>query len=142
MKKILARLSILYLLTHLGGCQPGKWMAQSAQMDLLAKRQKGFASSQACRQAFLTNRDATLTAAKVSLSFSLLLSLLVVGETLWTIKRTEQGRLVLEKQPASIAQLAGAGAVLGLVMAFEGYQYYLGNKLIESTYQVDLYKCR
>lgn len=142
MKKIVARLSILYLITHLGGCQPGKWMAQSAQMDLLAKRQKGFASPQACQQAFLANRDASLTAAKVSLGFTLILSLLVVGETLWTIKRTEQGRLVLEKQPASMAQLAGAGAVLGLFMAFEGYQYYLGNKVIESAYQVDLYTCR
>lgn len=142
MRKILTRLGILWLMTHLGGCEPGKWMAQSAQLDLLAKRQKGFASPQACQQAFLTNRDASLTAAKVSLGFSLLLSLLVVGEALWTIKRTEQGRLILEKQPASIARLAGAGAVLGLFMAFEGYQYYLGNKIIESAYQVDLYKCR
>jgi hypothetical protein len=142
MKKILARLSILYLMTHLGGCQPGKWMAQSAQLDLLTKRQKGFASPQVCQQAFRTNRDASLTAAKVSLGFSLLLSLLVVGETLWMLKRTEQGRLILEKQPASMTRLAGAGAVLGLFMAFEGYQYYLGTKGIELTYQADLYKCR
>jgi len=129
-------------MTHLGGCEPGKWMTQSAQMDLLAKRQKGFASPQACQQAFLTNRDASLTAAKVSLGFSLLLSLLVVGETLWTIKRTQQGRLILEKQPASMTQLAGVGAVLGVFMAFEGYQYYLSTKGIELTYQADLYKCR
>lgn len=142
MKRIITRLSILYLLTHLGGCQPGKWMAQSAQLDLLAKRQKGFASPQACQQTFLTNRDAALTAAKVSLGFSLLLSLLVVGEALWMLKRTEQGRLVLEKQPASMNRLAGAGAVLGLFMAFEGCQYYLGKKEIALTYQAELYKCR
>jgi len=142
MRKILTRLSILYLLTHLRGCQPGKWMAMSAQTELLAKRQKGFASIQACQQAFLTNRDASLTATKVSLGFSLLLSLLAVGEALWTIKRTEQGRLILEKQPTSMAQLVGASAILGIFMALEGYQYYLGNKIIESTYQVDLYKCR
>jgi hypothetical protein len=117
-------------------------MAQSAQLDLLAKRQTGFASPQACQQAFLTNRDASLTAAKVSLGVGLLLSLLAVGETLWMIKRTEQGRLILEKRPASLNQLAGAGAVLCIFMAFEGYQYYLGKKGIELTYQAELYKCR
>lgn len=117
-------------------------MALSAQTNLLAKRQKGFASHQACRQAFRTNRDATLTAAKVSLGFGLLLSLLVVGETLWTIKRTEQGRLVLEKQPASMMQLAGAGALLGAFIALQGYHYCLDTKVIESTYQVDLCNCR
>ena len=129
-------------MTHLGGCQPGKWLAQSAQMDLLAKRQKGFASPQSCQHAFLTNRNASLTAARVSLGFTLLLSLLVVGETLWTIKRTELGRLILAKQPALTARLAGAGAVLGLFMAFEGYQYYLNTNGIELTYQAGLYKCQ
>lgn len=117
-------------------------MALSAKADLLAKRQKGFASPQACQQAFLVNRDATLTAAKVSLSFSVLLSLLVVGEALWRIKRTEQGRLVLEKQSASATQLAGAGALLGTFLALQGYQYQLDTKVIESSYQVDLYKCK
>lgn len=117
-------------------------MALSAQADLLAKWKKGFASPQACQQAFLTNRDATLTAAKVSLSVSVLLSLLVVGEALWMIKRTEQGRLVLEKQPASAMQLAGAGALLGMFLAFQGYQYQLNTKAIESTYQADLDRCK
>lgn len=133
---------MVYLLTHTGALEPGHWMALSARGDLLDKRMKGFASPRACQQAFLTNRNAVLTAARVSLGFTLLLSLLVVGETLWMIKRTEQGQLVLEKQPASVPQLAGTGALLSAFMALQGYQYYLDTKVIESSYQVDLYKCR
>jgi hypothetical protein len=64
------------------------------------------ASPQSCQQVYAANRDAELTAGRVSLSFCLLLSCLVVGEALWTIKRREYG-LVLDKQTFSFTQLVG-----------------------------------
>jgi hypothetical protein len=116
-------------------------MVLSARAELLAMRQKGFASLHAYQQTYAANRSVELTAAKVSLSFSLLISFRAVGEALWTIKQTKQG-LVLDKRTASFTQLVGAGALLGLFMAVQVYQYHLGTKEIKSGYQVDLCRCR
>lgn len=142
MKKIAYRLSVVCFLTYTGALEPGHWLALSARGKLLDKWKKGFASSLACQQAFLTNRDAALTAAKVSLGYRLLVSCLAMGTVLWTIKRTEHGRLVLERQKDSLMQRVGATALLGAFIALQGYQYHLDTKVINYSYQVDLYKCR
>ena len=142
MKKIAYRLSMVCLLTYTMPLEPGHWLALSARGELLDKWKKGFASSLACQQAFLANRDAALTAAKVSLGYRLLVSCLALGTVLWTIKRTAQGRLVLERQKDSLTQRVAATALLGAFMAVQGYQYHLDTKVIGFSYQVDLYKCR
>ncbi|MDJ0365439.1 hypothetical protein QMK33_09755 [Hymenobacter sp. H14-R3] len=133
---------IVYRLPHTGALEPGHWLTLATRGDLLDKWKKGFASPLACRQAFLANHDAALTAAKVSLGYRLLVSCLAIGTVQWTIKRTEQGRLVLERQKDSLTQVVAATALLGAFMVLQGYQYHLDTQVIESSYQVDLHKCR
>jgi hypothetical protein len=98
MKKIAYRVAIVCLLTTSGALEPGHWLALSARGELQNKQLKGFASSHACQQALLAYHDAALTAAKVSLGYGLLVSCLAIGTALWALKRTQQGRLVLERQ--------------------------------------------
>jgi hypothetical protein len=141
-KKVFYRLWIVYLLTQTGALEPGHWMALSARGALLDKQLKGFASTLACRQAFLVYHDAALAAARVSLGYGLLVSCLVMATALWAIKRTGQGQLVLERRKDALLQVVSTVALLGAFMVVQGYLYHLQTKVIESSYQVDLYKCR
>lgn len=78
----------------------------------------------------------------VSLDYGLLVSCLAIGTALWAIKRTERGRLVLERQREALPQVGATVALLGAFMVVQGYLYHLQTRVIESSYQVELYKCR